>query len=173
MRATLALVAAVVITGVLIYLIWADEHVGSRRFNYEVVVEVDGKEYVGSTVWEQKTERPWNPLPGAMDHSSAKGEAIAIPISPTAVVFILKRHLERGGYAGYGALLVECGVYSPRELREFRGGCDLPTNRQFTLVARGGLGGTALPQFERIDAHSRNAMRSPWCLFASRRRTLR
>lgn len=158
MRAILAAVTATLITAVLVYLLWADEHVGSRRFNYEVVVEVNGKEYVGSTVWEQTTERPWNPLPGAMDRRSAKGEAIAIPISPTRVVFILKRHLETGGFAEFGALLVECGVYSPRELREFRGGCELPIDRQFILVARGELGGTALPQFERIDAQSRNSM---------------
>ncbi len=146
----LAMFAAVVLIGALVYLLWGSEGYGSRRFSYQVVVNVDGKELAGASVWEQTTEQPWGPQSISMRRSAARGEAIAIPVSSTQAVLVLKRHQSPGGYAGYGALLDNCGVYSPREVREYRGGCDLPLGIPFVVLVSGDLHGKVLPRFELV-----------------------
>ena len=125
----------------------------TKRFRYDVTLEVDGREMSGSTVWQMTSQKLFN-LTGLVPYRyDVRGEAIAIPISDSEVLFVLRRGLGSLSTREHGALLLtNCGFADLHSLRTFEGSCDVKHNPPEIVFARGDLTSSSLPEIDFQEA---------------------
>jgi hypothetical protein len=122
----------------------------TKRFRYDVTLEVDGREVSGSTVWQMTSQKLFNPLGSSLPFKhNVRGEAIAFPLSDDEVLFVLRRGLGSISTREHGALLLtNCGFADLHSLSAFEGSCEAEHNPPEIVIARGDLASSALPQID-------------------------
>lgn len=144
------LLGVAVIVGLGVWVVSALYPTVTKRVRVDVVLDFEGRQLAGSTIWHIKAVEPsinWGALKFKFD---VIGEAIAIPVSESEALFVLRRGRDWVPTIGFGGeMLLRCvGTNELSGLASFQGTCRSPDVPPEIVLARGELSKDQLPELQ-------------------------